>query len=256
MKSRKNLTFCSKADVSEIHCGVISADINIVGTSKGGLRIEYSKSFSPYFTEKDGVVTLKQQKIPFLKHRRPVVTIYVPDCYVPDIRIDAERSNVKVDGGIFNDAGICGKEIKCELNGATFHDLEIKADHLDVSTGDITVRNMANTVASDGRVEFDKTFCKNATCRVKKGNIGLSCTDCEYAVLNTEEGNIAACMQGDESDYSIDLECPALSIKRDTSRFAKKTIRARTLSGNVVLDFEKSGERTDVADKRHMRAHA
>ncbi len=243
MKIRKIPTFRAKADVVKIDCGVLNADVNVISTDSPNLYIEYTKNFAPHFAEGDGIVTIRQLKSRFWKIKHPVVNIYVPDCCVPHLKIDAIKSNVTINGGIFNDAEISGRTIKAEICGATFENLDIKADSLDVSADNITVKNLANAFAADGRVELDKTFCKHAECRVKKGNIGLSCSTCDYAVLNAEEGNIAANMLGDESDYSIELQGAAVSRKELSP--GAKSIRARAVKGNVVLDFEKSPLATD-----------
>lgn len=233
---RKHAAFRANADVVEINLDTINADINILSSSETNLYIEYSKNLRAKITEADGIVSLKQGKSLFNSFRRPLLTVYVPECNVPDINIVADRTNLKIGGGIYKDANILGREIRAVINSAAFENLKIKADALDVSADGILVKNLSSALAADGRVEIDKAFCKKAECRVKRGNIGLCNSACDFAVLNSEDGNIAACMLGCESEYTIDLDGAAVSGKDNLST-SGKSIRARAARGSVVLDF-------------------
>ncbi len=239
MLNRRMATYRAKADVVKIDLGVFCADIDIVSEEIEKLYIEYSKNFEPHFAENDGIVTLRQLKGPFWRVKRTKITVHVPESSLPDVRADIFRGNISINGGFYNDVTIYGKQLKASCFDATFENLTIKADELDVCADGITVKNLANALAADGRVEFDKTFCKKAECRVKKGNIGLCNSGCEFALLNSEEGNIAASMVGNESDYTISLTGAAVSGKENLST-SGKSIKAHAARGSVVLDFNKS----------------
>ena len=241
MKNRKFLTFRARADVIKIDCGVLNADVNIVAANVPNLYIEYTKNLLPHFAEGDGVVTVRQLKSPFWKLKHPALTIYVPECCVPDMTIDIRAGALKIEGGIYNDVEVRGTEVVAGIEGAAFENLKLNAEKLDLSTDGITVKNLGSAVADDGRVELDKSFCKMADCRIKKGNIGLSCSTCDYALLTAEEGNIAANMRGNEQDYTIALDGAAVSGRENVSE-SGKTIRARAAKGSVVLDFDSSEE--------------
>ena len=235
-KTRKFSAYRAKSDAVKIDIGALCADVTIVPTESAKLYIEYTKNLFPHFAESDGIVTLRQIKGPFWKFKRPTVIVHVPECTVPDLRVDIVKGTVFVCGGIYNDAYVYGKELKAEISGATFENLQVKADELDVSADAITVKNLAGAHADGGRVEIDKAFCKKAECRVKKGNIGLCNSSCDFAVLNSEEGNIAASMLGNESDYTIELTGAAVS-GNDNLSSSGKSIKARAARGSVVLDF-------------------
>ncbi len=237
MKNKKFAAFRANGDVAKIDIDLTGAAVTVTSTAEPELYIEYSKGLRPVFCERDGAVTVKQRGGLFAKLRRPVINVYVPECTVPDLCIDAERGNIYIDGGIFGDAAITGGMMSVKIDGAIFENLRIEAAELDVCAGGMTVKNLANTIAADGRVEIEKTFCKKAECRLKKGNIGLCGAACDFAVLNSEDGSIYANMLGSESDYTIALDAAAVSGCGNTYG-GDKFIRARAAKGNIVLDFE------------------
>lgn len=253
MKTRKFMTFHAKADVIKIDCGVLYADVKVVSANVPNLYIEYTRNLLPHFAEGDGIVTVRQLKSPFWKLKHPALTIYVPECFVPDMTISIREGSLKIEGGIYNDVEVRGGQIVAAIESAAFENLKLNADKLDVSTDGITVKNLGSAVADDGRVALDKSFCKMADCRIKRGNIGLSCSTCEYALLTADEGNIAANMRGNEEEYTIDLDGAAVSGRENFSG-SGKTIRARAANGSVVLDFE--GEGADTTAGEREEAHA
>ena len=255
MKNRKFLTFRAKADVIKIDCGVLNADVNIVTSNVPHLYIKYTKNLKPHFAEGDGVITVRQLKSMFWKLKHPSLTIYVPECCVPDMTIDIRSGALKIKGGIYNDADVRGGHVVAAIEGAVFENLKLTAERLDLSTNGITVKKLGSAVADDGRVELDKSFCKMADCRIKKGNIGLSCSTCEYAMLTAEEGNIAANMRGNEQDYTIDLEGAAVSGRENVSA-SGKAIRARAAKGSVVLDFDNGEEPVQETETEREETHA
>ena len=249
------MTFRAKADVIKIDCGVLNADVNIVAANVPNLYIEYTKNLIPHFAEGDGVVTVRQLKSTFWKLKHPSLTIYVPECCVPDMTIDIKVGALKIEGGIYNDVEVRGTKVDADIEGAAFENLKLNADKLDVSTNGITVKNLGSAVADDGRVALDKSFCKMADCRIKNGNIGLSCSACDYAILTADKGNIAANMRGKESDYTIALDGAAVSGRENVSE-SGKTIRARAANGSVVLDFDASEEPAQGTETEREEAHA
>ena len=210
MKNKKFAAFRADGDVAKIDIDLTGAAVTVTSTAEPELYIEYSKGLRPVFCERDGAVTVKQRGGLFAKLRRPVINVYVPECTVPDLCINAERGNIYIDGGIFGDAAITGGMMSVKIDGAIFENLRIEAAELDVCAGGMTVKNLAHTIAADGRVEIEKTFCKKAECRLKKGNIGLCGAACDFAVLNSEDGSIYANMLGSESDYTIALDAAAV----------------------------------------------
>ena len=240
----------------KIDCGVLNADVNVFTANIPHLYIEYTKNLLPHFAEADGIVTIRQLKSPFWKLKHPSLTIHVPECCVPDMTIDIHAGTLKIGGGIYGDVEVRGAEVVADIEGATFENLKLNAEKLDVSTDGITVKNLGSAVADDGRVELDKTYCKMADCRIKKGNIGLSCSTCEYAILTADEGNIAAYMRGNAQDYTINLDGAAVSGMKNVSE-SGKTIRARAAKGSVVLDFEAAEEFAEKSEKdEREEAHA
>lgn len=245
MKMKKLRTITASGDACEINIDTFNADIEIISTADPVLSIKFSGSLRPHFTEKDGRISVSQKKTLLSRIVRPCLKIFVPECTVPDVNVNMQTGNIAINGGIYNDTVIRGGEIKAQLSGATFENLQVKADALDVSAENMTVKNIANTLAGDGRVEIDKTFCKKAECRVKKGNIGICNSSCDYAILNSEEGNIAASMLGCESDYTVALNGNICGKKGGNPA---KCIKARAAKGSVVLDFE-NGPRFIEADE-------
>lgn len=238
MKNRRFATYRAKADVVKVDIGAYCADVTVVSSEGQRLYIEFSKNLFPHFAESDGIVTLRQLKGPLWRVKRTEIIVHVPECTVPDVRIDVLKGKVEFKDGIYNDADIYGRQVKAAIFNSTFENLTIKADELDVCAGGITVKNLANAFAADGRVEIDAAFCKKAECRVKKGNIGFCNSACDFALLNSEEGNIAASMVGKESDYTISLAGAAVSGNENLSS-SGKSIKARAARGSVVLDFNK-----------------
>ena len=239
MNIKKFAAYRAKADVVKIDISAFCAEVAVVASEGDKLYIEHSKKFFPHFAENDGTVTMRQLKGPFWNQKRTTIIVHVPECAVPSMNVNILKGNIKIDGGIYGDVQLGGKQLKAEVYNSTFENLTIKADELDVCADGITVKNLANATAADGRVEFDKTFCKKAECRIKKGNIGLCNSACDFALLNSDEGNIAASMVGAESDYTISLKGAAVSGKNNHSS-SGKSIKARAERGSVVLDFSKN----------------
>ena len=235
MNIKKLRTIAAKGDVFEIDIDIFNADMEMVSTEKPALFIQFSKGFRPTFKERDGKVSISQKKTLFGRIKRPSVTVYVPECTVPDANINMHCGSVTISGGIYNDVTVRGGAIKAAITAATFENLHINADELDVSADDITVKNIANAIAHDGRVEIDKAYCKKAECRVKRGNIGICSSTCDFAVLNSGEGNIAASMLGRESDYLV-ARNGDVSERENAS--SDKCIKACAAKGSVVIDFE------------------
>ena len=232
--------FAATADVLKIDIKVFNADIKIVSTAEPRLRMEYSGSLRPTVEEREGVVALIQNKTLFCRLKHPVLNVYVPECNVPDVNISAERGKVSITGGIFGDACVKGINIHARIIGAAFENLQLKADELDVAAGEITVKNLANARAEDGRVMLEGAFCKRADCHVKKGNIGLCSSECDTAILNSEEGNISAILPGKESDYTLAVSGASLCGAKLSGENAAggKSLRAHAAKGCVLLDFE------------------
>lgn len=236
MNMKKLANYFAHGEVNAVHIDACGAQINVKSTAKAELCIQYSKSFRPTLAESEGTLEIRQNKVLFARTRRPEITVFVPESMVPDVNISLAKGGVAIDGGFFGDVTVAGKMLKVSVKHATFENLYVKADELDISAEGITVKNLANALAKGGRVEIDKTFCKKAECRIKKGNIGLCNSACDFAVLNSEDGNIAASMLGCENDYTIELEGAAVSGKDNLSA-SGKSIRARAARGSVVLDF-------------------
>ncbi|MCD8040656.1 MAG: DUF4097 family beta strand repeat-containing protein [Clostridia bacterium] len=248
MKEKKLKTYRAKADVIKIDCSVLDAEINFTPTSRPALVIEFSKNLKPHFAEGDGVVTLRQLKKPLFQLHPPVVNFLIPECSVPDLTLRMQNGSLTMNGIIFNDVDINGDDIKTEISGCTFENIAVKAKDLDISAEEITVKNLANTVADDGRVEIDKSFCKKTECRMKNGNIGVSCSTCEFTVLDAGNGSVAANMVGNEKDYTINLEGASVTGKENISE-SGKSFRARSATGSVVVDFSPPEGEAEVPEE-------
>lgn len=238
MNKNSIATFLASGDVVNIDITVLKADVNIVSTPQPRLGIAYGKGLQPVITERDGRITLQQGRSAFSKLRHPVLTISVPECNVPDVKISAERGKVTISGGIFGDACVKGKNICARIDRAAFENLQLQADELDMAADDITVRNLANARAFEGRVMFDNAFCKRADCHVIKGNIGMLGSECDSAILNSDEGNISALLPGMESDYTLMVSGASLSGRPEGKTSGGKCLRARAAKGCVLVDFE------------------
>lgn len=236
MNMKKLANYFAHGEVNAVHIDAYGAHINVKSTANAELCIQYTKSFRPAFAEKEGTLEIKQNKVLFAGARHPEITVLVPESMVPDINISLTKGGIAIEGGFYGDATVAGKQLKVSAKHAAFENLSVKADELDVSAEGITVKNLANALAKGGRVAIDKTFCKKAECRIKKGNIGVCNSACDFAVLNSEDGNIAASLLGRESDYTIELEGAAVSGNDNLSE-SGKSIKARAARGSVVLDF-------------------
>ena len=240
MKKRNLQLFAATADVLKIDIEVFNAEVRIVSTSEPRLCMEYSAGLRPAIEEREGAVVLRQGKTLFYRLKHPSLTVHVPECLVPDINITAERGKVTITGGIFGDACVKGKNIHARIDGAAFENLQLKADELDMTADEITVKNVANARAEGGRVMLEGAYCKRADCHVKRGNIGLCGSECDFAILSSDEGNISAIMPGKESDYTLAVSGAALSGAKlsGENTAGAKSLRARAAKGCVLLDYE------------------
>ena len=140
MKKRNLQLFAATADVLKIDIEVFNAEVRIVSTSEPRLCMEYSAGLRPAIEEREGAVVLRQGKTLFYRLKHPSLTVHVPECLVPDINITAERGKVTISGGIFGDACVKGKNIHARIDGAAFENLQLKADELDMTADEITVK--------------------------------------------------------------------------------------------------------------------
>ena len=87
---------------------------------------------------------------------------------------------------------------------------------------------------------LEGAYYKRADCHVKRGNIGLCGSECDFAILSSDEGNISAIMPGKESDYTLAVSGAALSGAKlsGENTAGAKSLRARAAKGCVLLDFE------------------
>ncbi|MCD7729137.1 MAG: DUF4097 domain-containing protein [Clostridia bacterium] len=252
MKHKKIKTYRAKADVIKIDCSVYDAQITFTTTSRPQLVIEYSKNLMPHFAEGDGVVTLRQLKRPFLKLHAPEINFLIPECNVPSLVLRMQNGSVTLADTIFGDVEINGGDIKTQVSGCTFENLAVKAKDLDISANDITVKNLANALADGGRVEIENSFCKKTECRMKNGNIGVSCSTCDFTVLDAGSGTVTANMVGNEKDYTIALEGASVIGKENISE-SGKSFRARS-TGSVVVDFSSPKGPAPIETKEEINA--
>ena len=181
MNMKKLANYFAHGEVNAVHIDACGAQVNVKSTAKAELCIQYSKSFRPTLAESEGRLEIRQNKVLFARARRPEITVFVPESMVPDVNISLAKGGVAIDGGFFGDVTVAGKMLKVSVKHATFENLYVKADELDISAEGITVKNLANALAKGGRVEIDKTFCKKAvtpSCTPKASGTPSLCMAC------------------------------------------------------------------------------
>lgn len=230
----------AKADVVKIDMDAEEADISICPTSGARLIIEHTKNIKTQYTERDGMVTFSRLKKRLLSIKTPRITIYVPECNVPSLTLKLTKGTVTVNHVMLNDAYIYGDNLKVNITGASLENIAVKAKELDITADDITVKNLANAIADGGRVEIDNSFCKKTECRLKNGNIGVSCSTCEYTVLDAGGGTVTADMVGNEKDYTIELDGASV-IGEENIAESGKSFKARSTAGSVLVNFTPDG---------------
>lgn len=247
MNQENMATYRANGEVVAIDISAFRADVKIVPCEGAEIYIKYPRRLAAEITEDNGKLTMRRRGGPLAEVLPANIELCVPGCTVPDMNVNVSKGRVEISDGIYGDVLVSGGKIHAVLFGATFENLTLKADKLDVCARDITVKNLANAMAADGRVEINGAFCKKAECRVKKGNIGLCDSACDFALLNSDEGNIAASMVGRESDYTVSLKGAAVS-GRECHSSSGKSIKARAARGCVVFGFNKPAHEDEYGE--------
>ncbi len=180
--------------------------------------------------------------------------LYIPsDASVKKADIKIESGDLDIDGVDIGEIKVKDEYGYVKLNEIQSDKIEIEADSGSIKGEKIT----ANTVElkdSFGSINLDDLKTKTANMKVESGSIHIDNGEIDEADLESEFGSIELSLKGKETDYSYNLNTEFGSMKingnkvgkeegeSDINKYSKeggsKTIKAKTESGSIKIDFE------------------
>lgn len=238
----KNLSYeySATAEISTIICDLHSAELIITPShgselgifSQNGKRLDVSLS--------GDVLKITQGNCSrFFVRKRKRIELRVPDCTVPQLTIEAKHALICVSGGIYDKLNVSGEDCTVECANASFADCTFTGTTLSMYLKGVTVKNALVAKCDEGDAIWVSSFASRTECRIKRGNIGLSDFTCKDSIMTAENGNVAARLKGEESDYSLGLMIKDGTANRESNlrEGAARSFKAYSAKGNIAVDF-------------------
>lgn len=246
----KFCTYTSKQDVNEINCDLNGATLIITPSLDEVLTVTFPDAKNLSVANDKTAVYIKQSRKP-LFCREQTIKLSVPTHTVPALNLSGKSFFVQTEGGIFGAFNILAESCKVQLAGSSFENVEIICSGGYLSFSGITVKNTLVVKCREGEIAAENTFAACAELRVKNGNIGLSAFNCKDSVLEVQNGNIAAELDGGERDYNLNVLAKEGISNRESvqNEGASKIFKAYLSSGNLAINFTQSNEKFGDEEK-------
>lgn len=241
----KTLEYTAAGDVNAIICDVVGAELHITPTQANELKITCKNEKGMHISCNEGILTVKQSTRPHLFiSKRTVINLYIPDHTLPDITVNARSCSAYITNGIYGRFALSCDNGMAELHDCSFTDCELTGDNLSTYLKGVTVKNTLAVQCGAGDMIWENSFASCTQCRVKRGNIGLSGFNCINGIMQAENGNVAASLNGEERDYNLGLLIKEgisnrESVKREG---AARSFKAYSAKGNIAIDFVPDGD--------------
>lgn len=237
--------YSANGEISSIVCDLHSVDLTIVSTHENCLQIVGDNDKRLIVSIADNKLKITQGKFNSLLFRRKKkIELRIPDHTVPDIAICAKHTAIYVSGGIYDKFSVLGDDCTVECESASFSECSFDGSTLSTRLNGVTVKNTLVVKCDEGDMIWENSFASCTECRVKRGNIGLSHFTCKDSILAAENGNVAARLNGSESDYSLGLLAKEGTANRESvmREGAARSFKAYSAKGNIAIDFVPDSE--------------
>lgn len=235
-----NYEYTHSNDVNEVSCDVHNAELFIAPTNEKSIRFYSENDKGLHISCDESKISIKinvKKKLFFNKKKR--VYLYIPAHLVPEINIAGKSCDVKVDGGIYNNLALLCDNCSVTLNDCAFDGCELIGSALSTYLTGVTVKNALVVKSESGDMLWENSFAACTECRVNRGNIGLNNFNCKDSILEAKHGNVAARLNGDESDYSLGLMIKEGTANRESVQRegAARSFKAYSAKGTIAIDF-------------------
>ena len=239
--------FTATEEVCSIVCDLHSVELTIIPTQENELTIACENDKRLDISLDESTLKISQGNFNrIFAHRKKRIEMRVPDHTVPELVIDAKDSCVRFDGGIFGQLSLYGDDCDIECLSCSFAECTLTGGSLSTFLKGVTVKGMLIVKCDEGDMVWENSFAACTECRVKKGNIGLSAFNCKDSIMEAVNGNVAARLNGEESDYHLDLLIKEGTANRESvlREGAARSFKAYSAKGNIAIDFmpEDEGE--------------
>ncbi len=239
MKSN-NYEYTAESDINAIVCDLHNAKITIIPIHENALKISCENAKGLHISLNESVLTVKKAtRSRLLCRKKSEVNVFVPDHTMPSLTIGGKDFAVKITNGIYGQFSLSADNCSVELDGCSFTSCSLTGETLSTFLNGVTVKNTLVVKCDTGDMIWENSFAACTECRVKRGNIGLCGFNCKDSILQAENGNVAARLNGSESDYNLGLlikegTTNKESVQRDG---AARSFKAYSAKGNIAIDF-------------------
>ncbi len=248
---KSNLEYTSQSEANAIICDLHHAELNIIPTHENAFKITCENAKGVHISLNESVLKVKQTTRPSIFLKRKIrLDLYVPDHTVPDIIVDGKNCAVKITEGIYGQFSLSLENGSAEFSDCSFAACSLIGDALSTYLKGITVKNLLVVKCASGDMIWENSFAACTECRVKRGNIGLCGFTCKDSILEAENGNVAARLNGEESDYNLGLLIKEGTANRESVQRegAARSFKAYSAKGNIAIDFMPEDESQAYGD--------
>ena len=244
----KILNFSVDTDVNSIECDLYCAHLTLAPASDGNLTVEYPDCKNVNAGCGDGTLIINQHRRKLFRHKKQAIKIYVPEHTVPALRITGKHLAVEISDGIYGELSLTADDGDAYLSGGSFGEAEITGGDVSVYLSGVTVKGGLVIKIDRGNVLSENSFATRCECRAARGNIGQVNLNCKDSSFDTQKGNITASLSGSASGFNTDLFTKEGTVNRESQKpdGAEGNFHAYTKKGNIVLDFEKDGQKENA----------
>ncbi len=230
------------SEASEINLDVCGAEIEISGNAPS-FSVEYAEN--AYCTEvKDSKVFIKRTK----KHAmgKPYLKITIPDSFVPDLHIQADKSSLSIEGGLYGEITSVMENSKVNLDDLSAEVLIMKGNETSSEYTSVTAKTALIVNIKTGDLFIHSGFFSRADINMKTGNFGLWESDFHLFEIKSNKGNIHAMLAGDENDYTISSLAKGGITNIQNGGCGQKNFRAGSAHGNIFIDYSEESEKEEA----------
>lgn len=242
-----NYEYCARTDINEIVCDVHSVDLYIIPTHEKRLKVLSANAKRLHVSIDGNSLKITQGNCnPLFVHRKKRIEILVPESTVPGITIDGKHAAINVSGGIYDKFTVSCDDCTVKCEHASFSECTFTGATLSTLLSGVTVKESLVVKCGEGDMIWENSFASRTECRVKRGNIGLSDFNCKDSIMSAEKGNVAARLNGAESDYSLGLIIKEGTANRESviREGAPRSFKAYSARGSIAIDFVHEDEIT------------
>ena len=242
-----NYEYSASGEITVIVCDLHGVDLRIVPSHENELQIVGDNGKRLNVSLDGSTLKIVQGNLNSLfLHKKKRIEVRVPEHTVPEIAIDGKHTSIAVTGGIYGKFSVDGDDCTLKCESASFSECSFTGSALSTYLKDVTVKNTLVVNCDEGDTVWENSFAACTECRIKRGNIGLSGFNCKDSILAAENGNVAARLSGEQSDYNLAIFAKAGTANRESvmREGAARSFKAYSAKGNIAVDFVPGDEET------------